>query len=104
MPENAASLILSAVFTTAKLWVTDAALHKASVEDGKIDFADTTVKQVAWLVYQHFQSPELRHEVPGNRVDESVSRILEVDYMRSVAIVSAGGIAEFLKWSSAFAG
>jgi hypothetical protein len=79
-------------------------LDKATLLDGKIDFTNSVVNSVPWLVYQHFQSPELRHDVPGNRVDESVGRILEFDYMRSVAIVSASGIGEFLKWSSMFAG
>jgi hypothetical protein len=100
VPENTSSLVLPVVFTTAKLWTSDAALARADVSTGRIDFAGTALKEVPWLIHQHFQSPELAHEVTGKRESRSVSKILEVDYMRSIAIVSPDGIEDFLRWSS----
>lgn len=104
VPEQTASLLLPVLFTTARLWVSDVALDRSDIVTGKIDFTGSALKPVPWLLYQHFQSPELGHQVSGNRVDESVGRILEVDFMRSVAIVSSEGIEDYLWWSSHFAG
>jgi len=104
VPENTDSMLLPVVFTTARLWASDAALDRADLSTGKIDFSGSSLIPVPWLVYQHFQSPELSHQVSGNRVDDRVSRVLEVDLMRSVAIVSSDGIEDYLRWSSQFAG
>jgi hypothetical protein len=101
---NSASLLVPVVFTTARLWTSDVALDRADLNSGKVDFARSALTEASWLVYQHFQSPELSHEVAGERQSASISKILENDYMRSVAIVSREGIEEFLGWASTLEG
>ena len=96
VPEGGGGVVVPVIFTTAELYVSDVALDSADVATGRLK-ALPNMRKVPWLIYQYPQSPDLMHQVAGNRVTESVARILEVDLVRSVAIVSPDGIATFLE-------
>lgn len=98
IPDGGAGVIVPVIFTTAELYVSDVALDSADVATGRL-LGPPNMRRVPWLIYQCPQSADLMHQVPGNRVTESVARILEVDLVRSVAIVSPEGIASFLEKS-----
>ncbi|MCC7133784.1 MAG: hypothetical protein IT352_14085 [Gemmatimonadales bacterium] len=100
VPEESAICLLPVIFTTASLWTTDAPLEHTDLATGTVPATAGELTPSQWLFYQYHQSPDLAHSVPGNRVDVDLSRILEVDLTRTVAIVSPSGIEHFLWWSS----
>jgi hypothetical protein len=98
IPERSGFPLIPVVFTTASLFVSDLALGDSSLEDGRVPTPVAPLKRAPWLMYQWPVSPDLMHTVPGDRVDNRLSRVLEVDLVRTVAIVSPDGIAPYLQW------
>jgi hypothetical protein len=89
--------LLPVVFTTARLWTTDAALSDSDLLTGNV--AATPLTERTWIWLEHVLSPGLRHGLPS---DESALRredlqdYLRLDYTRQVAVVTAAGVQEFL--------
>jgi hypothetical protein len=88
--------VVPAVFTTANLWTSDLDLSAADLSTGNVPKASLT--RVPWLWLKHNVSPGLTHSIPPPDPDrrETLRDFLLRDYARAVAIVSVGGIAEFL--------
>lgn len=85
------------IFTTAKLYTTDAALDRAEIETGEI--ANASFEEVPWLWFEHNVSPELLHEVQRQQLStvQELTGLLPIRHTRSVAIVSATGLDRFLE-------
>lgn len=85
--------VLPAVFTTARLWVSDVDLQTADLKTGNVPPA--SLQAVPWLWLKHNVSPDLKHALPSDEpVDakESLRDYLLWDHYRCVAIVSATGL------------
>jgi hypothetical protein len=88
---------LPVIFTTAQLWTSAVDLRTADLERGKVTLEEEPVQR-EWLFYQYPQSPGLKHEVQrGALSQDSFSDRIARDFVRSIGIVSAGGIREFLE-------
>jgi hypothetical protein len=93
----AAVTILPVVFTTASLVVSDVNLRESDLASGDAP-EDLTVQQRDWLYYQYPQSPVVKHSIErGALKHDSFAAVLARDYLRTVAIVSPGGIRMFLQ-------
>jgi hypothetical protein len=94
------------IFTTARLWATDADISEADLETGNVDFADAKVERKPWLWMQYHMSPTLKHF--ADREDSSADSffkgtlgyLLKREFSRTIAIVSTDGIDSFLRRSS----
>jgi hypothetical protein len=99
-PNQYSARLLPVVFTTARLWTTDAALNDADLLSGNLP--ETPLSEVRWLWLEHVISPGFRHDLlpggPSGSMTE-LSHYLRRDYVRHVAIVTAAGIEEFLSLS-----
>lgn len=96
---NSQTILIPVVFTTATLWTSAVKLDSASLATGKLaDSAPLT--KTDWLIYDHNQSPGLKHSVMPAGALGSLNNILANQYARSICIVSWQGIDSFLTWSS----
>lgn len=86
---------LPVIFTTAKLWVCDCDISKADIKSGNVNMDEAKLEERRWLFYQYAQSPDLKHpyieECHGD-----ISKILYLNYTRTIPIVNSDGIKEFL--------
>jgi hypothetical protein len=87
---------LPVVFTTAKLWVCDYDISAADLESGKVDLGGAKLEERKWLFYQYAQSPDLKHPYSAVEKESDISHILYIGYTRTIPIVSAAGISDFL--------
>lgn len=89
------------IFTTARLWSSKANLESSDLATGKIDITQDVFEEVPWLWYQYPMSPGLKHSIAKDTDSEvRVEQYLEEEYIRSVAIVNASGIEDFLLYVS----
>jgi hypothetical protein len=93
---NMPTLVVPAIFTTAKLWTSDVDLAAADLESGKLASDDVDLKPVPWLWYRYHLSPSLRHSEPAGKKERDLGLVVEKEFARCVAIVSTAGIDGFL--------
>ncbi len=93
---------LPVIFTTAHLWLSDVDLSTAQIENGKVDLSNSVFAEKDWLMYQYHQSPGIKHSSSPENMPSDLSKLLNTEFIRTIPIVSATGIASFLKWSSDF--
>ncbi len=94
--------LVPVIFTTAQLWASDVDLGAGDLYSGNIDISQLPLRQEPWLLYQYNLSPGLKHTLPTAGKDSwynAMSNIIEREYVRTIAIVSATGIEDFLNWS-----
>jgi hypothetical protein len=101
MPDGTKLYFLPVIFTTARLWTTDTDLASANIDIGEFDAGSVTLKEADWIWYQYNISPVLKHTLS---IDEAeyrnpfdLSTALELDFTRTIAIVSVNGIQDFLR-------
>jgi hypothetical protein len=99
--EGAITYFLPVVFTTAQLWVSEADLGLAELATGDLDISNDEFESVPWLWYQYHMSPGLKHSLISPPKDQiKIEEFIESNYIRTIAIVSASGIEEFLLHTS----
>jgi hypothetical protein len=101
-------VVIPVVLTTARLFTCDVDLSEASLEDGRLP-ADVATSERDWLWYRTNLTRSLRHQVPHIPYTPRTSasafgEIAEVDYARSVGIVTIRGLQDFLDVASYHAG
>jgi hypothetical protein len=92
--------ILPVIFTTAKVFSSDAILNMADIGTGEIDLSKYGFTQRPWVLYQYHQSPDIKHQLFPEKRQNKLGDILEAEFVRTIAVVSASGIEDFLNWSS----
>lgn len=96
-----AAIFIPVIFTTAKLFVSDADLSTTDLQSGNIDLSNTGFVETPYLFYQYNLSPVLKHSLPSGQRN-NLSVLLQFAFARTIAIVSAAGIEHFLQWSSEY--
>jgi hypothetical protein len=94
------AILLPVIFTTAELWTTDIAPKLADINTGKLAIPTTSLKKQTWLPYQYHMSPGLKHSLSSVIPGDTLGEIMDLEYVRTIPIVSPSGIADFLDWSS----
>jgi hypothetical protein len=87
--------LLPAVFTTAKLYASNADLSTANLETGRLVIKPEEFKEVPWLIYQYTMSPGIQHDLKHIAAG-SIEKMLRPEFVRSIAIVSWDGIENYL--------
>ena len=88
--------ILPVIFTTARLWTSNVDLGSVDIEHGKFDISSLEVQEKSWLFYHYTQSPGLKHSHHSVSASTDLSDTLYNEYVRTIAIVSASGINDFM--------
>jgi len=89
--------IMSAIFTTAQLWVTEADLGAAEITTGELPLEAVQAEHADWIWFNHNRSPSLRYDLEWRNIRDHLSKELEYEFTRSIAIISPKGIENFLK-------
>lgn len=92
--------ILPVIFTTANLYTSDLKLDEAELATGKVEGGSLT--RVPWVMYQYAMSPGLKHKATSAGVPRDLVELYRTEYIRTVPVVSVGGILEFMTWASSF--
>ncbi len=85
------------IFTTASLFTADTDLAKTDLMSGEIDRQTLNPTEVDYLFYQYHLSPGIKHSVVPCHNRGELAHILQADVIRTIPIVSAKGIMNFLK-------
>lgn len=93
---------LPVIFTTASLWVSDSDLATAELSNGEIDLSKGKFEKVPWLWFQYNVSPGLKHSRQPLNKKAKVEELMQEEYIRSIAVVNADGISDFLEHSTNF--
>ncbi len=89
--------IVPVVFTTAKLLASEAELKSSDLLSGELKGTPAVVEK-DWLYYQYSQSPNIKHQLDNNKEKmDTWENIIAHEYIRTVAIVNASGIKNFLR-------
>lgn len=95
-PNRVTTLLMPAIFTTARLWTSDVDLSAADLLTGTLP-SDLKVEERPWLLLQYPCSPGLRHSLASESLEGEFADVLEPEYTRTIAVVNAGGIETFLR-------
>jgi hypothetical protein len=93
---------LPVIFTTAKLWTTNADLSSAELESGDIDLENYNFEQRPWIILQYHMSPGIKNYLLLKHHVDGFSDLLDMEYIRSIPIVNATAIPQFMTWVSTF--
>jgi hypothetical protein len=91
--------ILPVIFTTARLWYSEAYLSSAALPTGSLALDGAGFDEVPWLPLQYHQSESLVSEVPREQVMTALADRLHQLHRRAVFIVNVQGIESFIDWS-----
>lgn len=92
--------ILPVIFTTANLYTSDLKLDEAELATGKVDGGSLT--RAPWVMCQYAMSPGLKHTAVSGSVPRDLVELYQTEYIRTVPVVSVGGILDFMMWASRF--
>lgn len=94
------AIFLPVIFTTAELWTTDIDISTANIDNGNLQLTKESLKKQSWLGYQYHQSQGLKHSLRPENLESELGELIDVDFVRTIPIVSPSGIEDFLSWSS----
>jgi hypothetical protein len=97
---SAQAVIIPVIFTTAQTWGSNINLSAADLESGELDISGSKFYKEPWIAYQYHQSPGLKHSLSSKDVLKSLGDFMDIEYVRTIPIVTASGIETFLRWSS----
>lgn len=90
------------IFTTATLWASDCDLTQTDLTTGNIDLTNSQLERKPWVLYQYHLTPGIKHSIESHQSSKELTSILDFDYMRTIPIVNAGHVEEFLNWLRPF--
>lgn len=95
--QTAEALMIPVIFTTARLWTTNARISISDLSSGKLN-EPVEVREQSWIYYQYHQSREIIHEYgrPGEGM-VSLSKWMDSHSVRTIVIVNANRVFEFLR-------
>ncbi len=86
------------IFTTAKLWVSNSDLSESSLAEGNIDLSCSDFEEKPWVLYQYHVTPGIKHSVESDQSSKDLADMLWLAYSRTIPIVNANHVKEFLSW------
>lgn len=76
----------------------DVKLDEAELATGKIAGANLT--RAAWVMCQYSMSPGLKHTAVSSNSPGDLVELYQTEYIRTVPVISASGIQDFMVWVS----
>jgi hypothetical protein len=99
LPEGQQRFLLPVVFTTAALWLLQTDLSTADVETGLLPQTVVAVS-VPWVWLQYPVSKGIQHTKQNPQATYRLGEALEKLYVRTIAVVSAPAVEDFLSVAS----
>lgn len=91
---------LPVIFTTAHLWASNINLSSADIETGNIHPLRSEFTKTTHVFYQYHLSPSLKHSYRSSKRFNRLGELLDSEYVRTIAIVNASAVKEFLALTS----
>ena len=103
-PSGERAFLIPVIFTTAQVFTTETDVSAADVKTGKLAMDEISITERPWLWYRYHQSPGLRHTLAvsrglfstRNHGDVDVGTVVNEEFARTIAVVNAAGIENFL--------
>lgn len=90
------AVFIPVIFTTAKLWSSDIDLCSANLDEGKVEITKEKLTKEKWIFYQYHISPGIKHSILSDSKADEFSDFLDDEFIRTIPIVTANAIEEFL--------
>jgi hypothetical protein len=90
------AIFIPVIFTTAKIYSCLSDLSLANLENGNLDVSETELEEEKFIYYQYHLSPGIKHSIQTEQMGKRFSDILAYEYIRTIPIVTATGINDFL--------
>lgn len=90
------AVVIPVIFTTASIFTSDADLSGAELSTGNLTANNVPLQQRDWIYYQYPGSVGLKHSLERNGSSQRLDDVLIDEYLRTIPIVSASGIDNFL--------
>lgn len=87
---------LPVIFTTAQIWTSEVDIGGADLQTGDFELKDIDAKRKNRIWLQYHLSPGIKHSVRSQKSPKGLREALAEDYIRTIAVVTATGIEEFL--------
>jgi hypothetical protein len=87
--------LLPAIFTTAQIFTSNVDLGSANIKTGDLG-SPVALTEQPWIWLQYNVSPTLSHSQHVSPTARSIESVLELEFCRSIAIVTPLGIESFL--------
>ncbi len=98
LPERVPHSAIPAIFTTAKLHLGEIDVSKVTdLQSGKLTIAEVPLSEVPWVYLQSPVSIGIRAKGAPQSYSSDIALALDREMIRTVPIVSAGAIREFLQ-------
>lgn len=92
--------IIPVIFTTAQIFTSEVNISNTDLSSGQLDLKTMeAVEKKGWIWFRYHLSSGLKHSICVNEIGKEISDILDMEYARTIAIVSANSIEDFLKLS-----
>ena len=75
-----------------------AGVATTNLTDGNIDLSKSSLEEKPWLLYQYHLTPGIKHSVESHQSSKELSPILDFGYIRTIPIVNANHVSDFLNW------
>ncbi len=99
LQNQAAMRFVPVIFTTANLWVSDTNLQRTDLTTGELASEYVNLTRTDWLWYQYHTSPGIKYESDSRLAAGELGDALDREFVRSIAVVTADGIRNFLRWA-----
>ena len=96
------ALLLPVIFTTATLYYSSADPSQATLSSGEIDLRRDKFEARPWVAVQYPQSPTLKPRLPNFAPSSDPGEVLDKEFIRTIAIVNALTLPQFLAWAENF--
>lgn len=96
LKKEGGALIIPAIFTTARIWTSEVDIGNTNYKDGQLNLVTIDVVEKSWIWLRYHLSPRLKHSISSKNVPLDIAASLDLEYARTIAIVSATGIEKFL--------
>jgi len=88
--------IFAVLFTTANLFVSDVHIGRAPLTTGIVDAAELRIREAPWVAYQYHASVSVQYSAYSPTRPTSLGQLLTDDAMRTIFVVHAGAVDDFL--------
>lgn len=97
LPRDHYLFAIPVVVTTAKLTVARVNFSKVDLASGELSPEDLEPEEVPFVFHQYPVSLGLRHSEGTRYLSRNIAHALDREFLRTVPIVSAGGLLDFLR-------
>ena len=92
------AVLIPIILTTANIWTSSIDLGAADINSGELKLPQIQLDSKQWVYYEYHQAPGLKNSFSNHTSGrKEIESILDREYIRTIPIVTASAISDFLK-------